>query len=144
MISIMEPSWIETISVAKCPKEDHQSQHNHGRVDQVNHGNVVGNAFGGILSRFMGSNQIFTILGGEADMLTKGSFSQERWTQLTHFFGIDDTYQTHSLYPLGGICILCRLKHVGATRRDAERLSLSEVTATLWTLCLLKRSRVPK
>ena len=45
--SIMNPSWIETISVPMCPKQVHQPQHNHGRADhgprQMSHGNFIGN-----------------------------------------------------------------------------------------------------
>ena len=39
---IKDPSLIEPITVIKCTKQIHQSQHNHGPLDQANHGQVVG------------------------------------------------------------------------------------------------------
>ena len=40
--SIMERSLIEPISVTKCSKQVHESQHSHGLIDQTNLGKIVG------------------------------------------------------------------------------------------------------
>ena len=60
MTSIMEPSLIEPTSVTKCPKEVHQSQHNHGRMDQINHGKVIGNIVAGDIRKTCGTHQSTT------------------------------------------------------------------------------------
>ena len=60
---IMEPSWIETITVNTCPEHVHQSQHNHGLVNQASHGTVVGNIIGGSIQKIRGIEQSLTIHG---------------------------------------------------------------------------------
>ena len=41
------PSLIEPTNVTNCPKQVHQSEPNHRRVEQLNHGKVIGNFMGG-------------------------------------------------------------------------------------------------
>ena len=62
--SIMEPSLIGPISVIKCPKQIHQSQHNHGLTDQAKHGKDVGKISGGRIPMVRGTEQSITIHGG--------------------------------------------------------------------------------
>ena len=64
----MEPSAIEAINVPNCPKQVHQPQHNHGRMDhgltcRINHGKVIDNIMGGD-TRKTWENHSTTIGGG--------------------------------------------------------------------------------
>ena len=52
--SIVEPSLLEPTNVTNFPKKVPQSQHNHGRMDQTNHGKVIGNIMDGTSPRFVG------------------------------------------------------------------------------------------
>ena len=61
--SIREPSWIETISVTHCPKQVHQSQHNHCVMDQANRGKVVGKIIGGSIPKIRWIEQSITFHG---------------------------------------------------------------------------------
>ena len=54
---IMEPALIEPTNGTNCPKQFHQSQHNHG---QTNHCKVIGNIMRGDISKTQGT----TIGGG--------------------------------------------------------------------------------
>ena len=87
---------------------------------------------GGNTHKIRRIRQIITIHGGDADVLTKGSFSQERWTQSTLFFWIDDTPNT-LLQPVCGICILSQPTY----RSDQE---VSAKSRPLRGLCLLMRN----
>ena len=42
---------LESTSVTKCPRLGHQAQHNHGRMDQINHQKVIGNIANGDISK---------------------------------------------------------------------------------------------
>ena len=83
--SIMEPSLIEPTNVTNCPKQLHQPQHNHGPTDhvlkQINHGKVIGNTMAGVIHKTCVTHQSTTTGGGYID--TEGSFTGDRWTQLT-------------------------------------------------------------
>ena len=54
-------------------------------MDQRNHGKVVGITVGRSILKIHGSHRLSRFME-EADVLTKGSFSQERWIQLTQLF----------------------------------------------------------
>ena len=72
MISIMERSWIGTISVANRSKQVHQSQHNHGFKGQPNLVRIVG----GSIHKIRGIKQIITFGGGKA----LGSFHRSQFS----------------------------------------------------------------
>ena len=61
---IMEPSLIEPISVILCPRQVHQSQHNHGLKDHANLDKVAGKIVCGNTRKFRGITQIITFRGG--------------------------------------------------------------------------------
>ena len=89
-------SWIETINVPNCPKQVHQPQHNHGRMDhglqEINHGNVIGNIVGGDIRKTCATHQ-HTIIGGGC-FSTKGSFTRDRWISVTQLGNI----MTHTTF----------------------------------------------
>ena len=58
MISTMEPSRIETISVTSRSKQVHQSQHIHGLESHTNLG-------GGSTDKIRGMKEIITFRGGK-------------------------------------------------------------------------------
>ena len=74
-----EHGWI---SVTSCSRQVHQTQHNCGFKCQTNLSKIVG----ANTHRLPGIKQIIPIHGGGADVLTKGSLSQEQWAQLTPFW----------------------------------------------------------
>ena len=73
MISIMERSWIGTISVANRSKQVHQSQqHSHGFKGQTNLVRIVG----GSIHKIRGIKQIITFGGGKVlDCFHRSQFS---------------------------------------------------------------------
>ena len=72
MVSIMEPSWIETISVTNCSGQMHQTQHNRGLRYQTNLGSIVG----GSAHKICGIKQIVTFRGGRVpESFHRSSFS---------------------------------------------------------------------
>ena len=68
----------------------------------------VGKHVGGNTCKILGIKQIFTIHGGDADTLTKGSFSQEWWTQLR--------------------CLQRKKLYVQSTQMGPDRISSKEAT----------------
>ena len=84
--SITEPSLVELTNVTKCTKQVHQPKLNHGRMDQVNHGKVIGNMMDGGTYKTCGTHQSTAIGGGY--LIQKGSFARDRWTHLTLLFKI--------------------------------------------------------
>ena len=60
MISIMEPSWIETISMTSYSKQFHQSQSHRGLSGQINLGSITG----GSIHKVRGIKQIITFRAG--------------------------------------------------------------------------------
>ena len=64
MISILEPSWIETISVDICSRQVHQSQHNHGLESQTDLGKVIGKCYGCDIAKSCGTIRIPQFGGG--------------------------------------------------------------------------------
>ena len=88
--SFMEPSLIESTNVTNGPKQVHQPQHTHGRTDhglkRINHGKVIGNSLAGDIHNTYGAHQSTTIGGGYFN--TKGSYTRDRWTQLTLLINI--------------------------------------------------------
>ena len=77
----MERSLIEPTSRTNCSQEVHQPQHNHGRMDLINHDKVIGNIMGGDIPKTCGTHQSTTIGGGY--LTSKDAFTRDRWTQLT-------------------------------------------------------------
>ena len=74
--SIVELSLIEPTSATKCPKQAHQPQHNHGRMDQLKNCKVVGKTVGGTLYKTRGIKQIIMSCGGIVpELLDRGTFS---------------------------------------------------------------------
>ena len=57
-ISVMEPSWIETITVTNCSKQVHQSQHRRGLKDQTKWAETLVGAF----TTFVGSNRLSRVV----------------------------------------------------------------------------------
>ena len=53
------------------------------KLDAGNHGKVIGNISAGDTHKTCGNHQSATI--GSGDLHTKGSFTGDRWTQLTHW-----------------------------------------------------------
>ena len=49
--SVMEPPFIEPTSVTTSPKQVHQTEHYHGRMNQFDHGKVVGNIVNGSIPK---------------------------------------------------------------------------------------------
>ena len=75
----MEPSWIETINVPKCPK------HNHGRMDhglkcRINHGKVIVLLCVETFTRHAGPIRVSQLA---VTTLAQKDHSQETGTQLT-------------------------------------------------------------
>ena len=60
----MEDSLIEPTSLTSCPKQVHQSLHNHGCMDQFDLDEVFGNIMGGDMPKICRSHQSTTIGGG--------------------------------------------------------------------------------
>ena len=81
----MEPSLIEPTSVIKCPKQVYQSLHNRGLQCQKQSWQT--SWWDTLTKTNRGIQQSIAIHGGD-DVLTRGSFSPERWTQLTQPFGV--------------------------------------------------------
>ena len=85
--SIREPSLIEPTNVTKCPKQVHQLQHNRGWSDhglkQIRHGKIIGNILVENIHKTCGTHQNTTVGGGY--FKTKGSFTGDRWIQLTYW-----------------------------------------------------------
>ena len=95
MASIMEPSWIETINVPSCPNSVHQPQHNrvwmmasHAESMMASHWHYHGWGH----SQDLWDHQSTTIGGGY--LSTKGSFTGDRWAQLTPLVNI----MTHTTF----------------------------------------------
>ena len=65
MISISQPSWIETVSADSCSRQMHRSQHNHGLKCQVEHGQVIGHIMESDIPSICGTHQNTSIGGGE-------------------------------------------------------------------------------
>ena len=71
-ISIMEQSWIKTLSMTNCSQQVHQSQHNRGRKVQTN----LCRFTGGNTHQIRGIKQIITIRGGRVfEFLHRSPFS---------------------------------------------------------------------
>ena len=83
--SIMEPSWIETINVPKCPKHNHRRM-DHGLKCRSNHGKFIVLLSKKTFTRHSGAHQSITI--GSGHLGTKGSFAGDRGTQLTRLVNI--------------------------------------------------------
>ena len=91
----------ESTNVTNCHGQVHQPQHNHGRTDhglkKINHGNVIGNVLDGNIHKTSGTHQNTTIGGGFRG--TFGSFTGDRWTQLTLLVNI----MTHATFTLSNL-----------------------------------------
>ena len=94
--SIMKHFLIEPTNVINCLGLVHQPQRNHGQtgngIKQVNHGKVIGNIVAGDIHKTNGPHRSTTL--GDGYLNTQGSFTRDRWTQLTLLMNI----MTHTTF----------------------------------------------
>ena len=62
--SIIKPSLFDPTNVSNCLKQVPQSQRNHGRMDQLNHGKVIGIFTGCNFTMICGTHQRTTVADG--------------------------------------------------------------------------------
>ena len=97
--------------MTNCPRQVHQSPHNHQRMDKIYHGKASGDTMGLVIPKSSDTNQSTTLT--VATLKTKGSFTRYGWTQLIKVVNNADAHHicSRQFVSLYCCCESCIFQH---------------------------------